>query len=136
MANFVYTQCKKAILKGEIDFINDSFKVLVLSSAYTPNQNTDEFVANIPSNAILARSNEITNKVVSNNTFDAADISISDYSGTAFNALAIYKDTGNDNTSNLIFYINTANGLPFAGVNAETDITIQWSNDSGKILSL
>ena len=136
MSNFVYTKFKNSLLKGEINFNNDSIKLLIVDNTYSPNQSTDEYVSSISTNSILARSNSISNKIITSGTFDASDLSISNYSGEPFNAVVLYKDTGDDNTSNLIYYVNEAEGLPFTGVNAQTDVTIQWNNALGKILSL
>jgi hypothetical protein len=58
------------------------------------------------------------------------------YDGSAFESLILYKDTQNDSTSRLLAYIDTATGIPFSGINATANITISWSNDSNKIISL
>lgn len=136
MSNFVYKKAKEAMLKGDIDLQTNNLKVLLVNSSYVPNQNSDNFVSDINSNYIKARSSSISNVTVSLGVLDADDIVISNYSGAAFNAVVLYQDSGSDSSSILITYIDTSDGLPFSGVNTNTNITIAWSNTVNKILSL
>ena len=70
MANFVYKKAKEAFLNGDIDVINDQLKILLLkTSEYTPNQNSDEFVSDIPGKAIVRRSEAISSVNSSNRNF-------------------------------------------------------------------
>ena len=49
-------------------------------------------------------------------------------------AIVLYKDTGTENTSTLIAYIDTGTGLPTpAGVNS---IAVSWDNGANKIFKL
>jgi hypothetical protein len=137
MANFVYKKAKEAFLNGDIDVINDQLKVLLLkSSEYTANQNTDEFVSQIPSNAIVRRSEAISSKSSSNGIFDADNVTIAGYDGSAFEAIALYQYKPSDSEARLIFYIDTSDGLPFVGLNTVSSVTIFWNDGVSKILSL
>ena len=80
MANFVYAKCKDAILNGLIDFNSNSIKILIVNSSYTPNQNSDQFVSDIPSNSRLAYSSGLSNKTILNGVLDASDLVIPSYS--------------------------------------------------------
>lgn len=80
MANFVYAKCKDSILKGLIDFNSDSIKILIVNNTYTPNQNADEFISDIPVNSRLSSSSALSNKVIANGVLDASDLVISSYS--------------------------------------------------------
>lgn len=136
MSNFLYTKSKTQILNGNINFSSDSLKLIATNASYIPSQNNDEFVSDIPGSSIIFRSANLANKIVSSGTFDADDLEINGYAGTAFNAIILYKDTGSDLSSRLLCYINQAAGLPFAGASSETDVIIFWNNGSDKILSL
>jgi hypothetical protein len=136
MANFVYKKAKEAMLSGDIDLVSNNLKLLLLNSSYVPNQNTDNFVSNINSSYIKARSPIFSRVTINSGVLDADDVVVSNYPGDAFNAVAIYQDSGSDQTSILIAYIDTSEGLPFSGVNTNTNITIAWSNTLNKILSL
>lgn len=136
MANFIYGKAKQGLLNGDFNVASDTLKVLLVDSSYSPNQNTDEFVSSISSSKIKARSSALTNVTNVLGTLDADDININAYNGQAFKSLIIYKDTGNDSTSRLLAYIDSSIGIPFSGVNATTNITISWSNESNKIIAL
>lgn len=106
MANAVFAKAKEAILEGEIDITSDQIKVLIVDSSYTVDFNLHQFVSNISPASIKHRSQNLSNVTNILGVVDADDLVISDYPGDPFNAIVIYKDTGNDTTSNLIAYIN------------------------------
>ncbi|MEX0789805.1 MAG: hypothetical protein WD178_03425, partial [Actinomycetota bacterium] len=64
----------------------------------------------------------------------AADITASSVSGDQFESLNAYKDTGTECSSLLIFYIDTATGLPFTPSGG--DITVQWDAGANRIFKL
>lgn len=136
MANFIYGKAKQSLLNGQFNISSDSLKVLLVTESYVPDQNTDQFVSNISGSYIKERTSSLTNVTNTLGVIDANDITVAQYSGLAFKALVIYKDSGTDSTSRLLAYIDTATGIPFAGINATINITINWSNGSNKIISL
>lgn len=136
MANFIYGKAKQSLLNGEFNISSDSLKVLLVTDSYVPSQNTDQFVSNISGSYIKQRTSSLTNVTNILGVIDADDVTVAEYSGLAFKALVIYKDSGTDSTSRLLAYIDTATGIPFAGINSATNITINWSNGSNKIISL
>jgi hypothetical protein len=136
VANFIYGKAKQSLLNGEFNISSDSLKVLLVTDSYVPSQNTDQFVSNISGSYIKERTSSLTNVTNILGVIDADDVTVAQYSGLAFKALVIYKDSGTDSTSRLLAYIDTATGIPFAGINSTTNITINWSNGSNKIISL
>ena len=71
MANFVYKKAKEALLNGDIDVTANQLKVLLLKKPeYTPNQNTDQYVSDVPANAIVSRSEAVTSVTSTNGTLD------------------------------------------------------------------
>jgi len=136
VANFIYGKAKQSLLNGEFNISSDSLKVLLVTESYVPNQNIDQFVSNISGSYIKQRTSSLTNVTNTLGVIDADNVLVSNYDGSAFKALVIYKDSGTDATSRLLAYIDTATGIPFLGINATTDITISWSSGSNKIISL
>lgn len=137
MANFLYKKAKQSILNAEVNFTSNNLKLLIIDKTYyTPDENTDQYVSDIPANAIKKRSNNIQNVTNSLGVIDANDISIADYNGGFFDAIVMYVDAGSDSTSKLIFFIDSSSGLPFDVSNSITPITIIWSDLSNKILSI
>lgn len=137
MANFIYKKAKEALLNGDIAVDTNDLKILFVdTTTYTANQNTDEFVSDITSSAIKQRSIALTNKTTTDGTLDADDVHTSAYIGSSFNAIILYQVGSSDSNSRLISYIDTSDGLPFEGSNSPLGVTINWSNDSNKILSI
>ncbi len=136
MSNFIYSKAKESLLKGEIN-LNDSIKVLLINtSLYTANQSSDEFVSDIPSNAVVYTSSLLSNKSITAGTFDADDLLLDNYDGTAFQAVVLYQLGGNNASSRLISYIDDSEGLPFPGTDDPLLLTLQWDNTNTKIISL
>lgn len=136
MSNFIYGKAKQALLNGQINVLTNQLKLLILKNNYIPNINNHEYVSDINSSSITARSSALQNVSNTLGVLDADDIEILNYSGEAFNSVVIYIDSQNDASSRLLCYIDTSSGLPFFGVNATSTITIAWNNDSNKIISL
>lgn len=136
MANFIYKKAKQALLNGNINVSSNQLKVLLVNNTYVPNQDIHEFVSNVSSSAIINRSNAITNVSSTAGILDADDITIDPFNGVAFDAVILYQNNSSDAAARLFFYIDTAPGLPFAGSNSINSVTISWSDESGKILSL
>ncbi len=137
MSNFVYPKTKEAILNGNINFSGNQFKLLLIdSSNYTPNQSTDQFVSDIPSNARVYTTSAIANLTNNSGTIDADDVSITLPSNYAFEAIVLFQQGTSDANSRLIMYIDTAEGLPFANTLEQTSMSIVWSNTNTKILSI
>jgi len=137
MANFIYKKAKESLLNGEFNLSSNNLKVLLIDkSLYTPNENLDRYVSDVPSNAIKKRSNSMTNVVNSLGVLDADNISMTDYNGQYFDGIILYQSGTSDSNSKLIFFIDTSSGLPFVGSNTNTPVTIIWSDSNNKILSI
>ena len=107
-----------------------------MDSSYVPSANSDQYVSNINPSYIKNRSAIIQNITNTLGVLDADDITILEHDGAAFKAIVLYENGISDSDSRLIAYIDTSIGLPFAGVNFSLPVTIIWSNDLSKILSL
>jgi len=137
LSNFIYKKTKQALLNGAINFSANQFKVLFLkSSEYTPDEDVDEFVSDIPSSAISARSSNIGNLSNTLGIVDGDDVIVDNYNGGTFEAIAFYQVGSSDSDSRLIFYIDTSEGLPYIVTANNTTVTILWSNEINKILSI
>jgi hypothetical protein len=137
MANTFYTKAKQALLEGKIDILTKNFKVLFVNkSLYTPNFLTNQFVSDIPSSAIVFRSSNLTGLDGSSGILDADDVLESSFPGTSFDAIIVYQVGASDASSLLFFFIDESEGLPFTGTGESLLLTLQWNNNSGKILNL
>lgn len=115
MANVIYNAFKKNIMNGGIDLDTNTIKVALVTSSYTPNQDTHEDMADV-SNEVegtgyTAGGAELANKTVTADTtdnegvFDADDVTWANSTITARGAV-IYKSTGTAANDLLIAYID------------------------------
>lgn len=142
MANGFYVPTKEALLNGDLgdlDSVGVSVKVVLIDTAlYTVNLTTDAFLADIASGARIATSGALSSKSITNGVFDAADVTISGVSGSTVEAYAVYIDTGNTATSQLLTYVDTESDgtTPIALTPNGGDVVVQFDNGSNRIFRL
>lgn len=125
MSNLIYPTIKSKFLEGEIDMLDDTIKVILIDTDNYTYAETDEFLSIIPSSAIIAISDALTGKTVTNGIFLADNITLALVTGNTSEALVLYKDTGDSATSPLITYIDQASeDLPITPNG--NDIDISW----------
>ena len=114
--------------------------VLVDSGAYTvsaAHSNLSDIPAAARSSNYGATDQTLTLiDAASDGELDANDISFTSLSGApSFEAIVLYKSTGVEATSTLLYYIDTAtSGLPTtAGANT---VNVAWNNGANKIAKL
>lgn len=135
MANGLYDAGREAFLSGDIDWLNDDIKVILIdTNDYVADLSSDDFLNDIPVAARVSTSSNLSSKTASNGVADAADVTFSSVSGDEAEALVIFKDTGSEATSNLIAYIDTATGLPVTPNGG--DITVTWDSGANRIFRL
>lgn len=136
MANALYAKGKEKLLSSTnaISLDTDTIKVALVTNAYAQNLTTDEWYTSISAH-VVGTPITLASKTITEGVFDAADVTWPTIaSGSTFEAVVIYKDTGTAGTSPLLAYIDTITGFPLASNGG--DITVQWSNGIYKIFSL
>lgn len=134
MADALYSKGKENLLTGDIDWLSDDIKaVLVDTGAYTHNISTNEFLADI-SLGVVATSSNFSGKSATDGVADADDITFTSVTGPQCEAVVIYKDTGSAATSPLIAYIDSASGLPVTPSGGNIDVI--WDSGSNKIFAI
>ena len=134
MANALYDKGRQAFLEGGVAWLTDNIKVILVSSGYTVNLGTHQFLSDVPGAAIVATSANMAGKTSTSGVANATNQNFPTVTGSTVTAAVIYKDTGNINTSPLIAYIDTATGLPVTPSGG--DILIQWDTGTNKIFKL
>lgn len=135
MANALYDKARQKFLAGELDWDADTIKVVLVDTAtYTVDLASDEFLSAIPADERVATSSALTNKSTTAGVADADDITFSEVMGDPCEALVIFKDTGDPDTSPLIAYIHVATGLPVTPNGG--DINVTWDSGPNKIFKL
>lgn len=137
MANALYSLGKQKLLEGGIAWLTDDIKAMLVDVAdYTVNLTTDEFVSDVIATpaAEVARSGNLSGKTSTLGVADSDDVTFSSVSGDVSEALVLFQDTGNDATSPLIAYIDTATGLPVTPDG--NNINILWDAGANKIFAI
>src|SRR4051794_3588168 len=118
MANRLFDRGREAFLgpaSGQINWLNDTIKVVLCTSAYTPNAATDQYLSDVPGGARVATSGALTGKTVTNGVADADDVTFSAVAaGSSVTQAVVYKDTGTAASSPLVALIDSASGFPLA----------------------
>lgn len=118
MASFVYNSAKTSLGKAEIDWVNDTIKVALTTSSYTPNQDSHTYFSDVTNEVsgtgytaggfTLASKTATQDNTNNRCVYDAADVSASGVSISAYRYLVVYKSTGVSSTSRLICLIDLA----------------------------
>lgn len=132
MADLIYNVFKLNIMNGGIDLDTDTIKVMLVTSAYTPNQDTHLDRADVTneitgtgytSGGAAIGSKTVTQDDTDNEgVFDGADVTWSTATITARGAV-IYKSTGTAATDTLICYLDFTSDQSSTGA----DFTIAWN---------
>jgi hypothetical protein len=109
MANTIYPKGKKAILDGDVDFLTDTIKIVLCDATVTYNSAHD-FLDDIAAGDRVATSAALASKTTTDGAFDAADQIFTALTGNAVTSWILYKDTGNEATSQLIAFFDTVSG--------------------------
>lgn len=138
MANALYDYAREAFLKGEIDWMNDTIKCLLVDTeVYTPNLANHKFLSDINTSARVTGQTGVTleGKATTGGAADANDVTFSNVSGSTIEAIVLYKESGGSaETSPLIAYMDVATGLPITPNGG--DIIVSWDNGVNKIFKL
>lgn len=115
-----------------IDLESDTIKVALIDTGTYTYSASHEFHSSL--SGIVGTPQTLGSPaLLSNITFDAADVTFTAVSGATVEALVIYKDTGTSGTSPLICYLDTSvTGLPVTPNGG--NITITW--DAAGIFTL
>lgn len=130
-----YTYSSQQFLTGQLDWITDTFKVvLVDTAAYTFLKDVHEHLSDVPLSARVAISAALTNPAANNGVALADDIQISSVTGPIIGAVIVFHDTGDATTSELICYLDTGIGLPWNPQGG--NVVIHWDRGPNGIFKL
>lgn len=131
MASLIYNQGKLDIFNQNIDMLNDTIKVALVTAAYTPDKDAhqyfDDITNEIAGTGYTAGGETLGTKAIDGDDandraeFDAADVT---WSVATFTCRAgiLYKDTGTPSTSPLIAYIDFGQDISPSAA----DFSILW----------
>lgn len=139
MANALFDNARELFLTAGLDWTTGTIKAcLVDTGVYTVNLSAHEFMGDGVSAGIVGgangRSSNLSTRTAAAGAADADNVTFQTISGNSIEAIVIYRDTGDDATSELIAYIDTATGLPITPNGG--DIIVTWDNGSNRIFKL
>lgn len=131
MASLIYNSCLNDMATGAIDFDTDTFKIMLVTSSYTPNKDTHTKRSNVTNEITgtgYTSGGTTTTVTVTNDTAnDRIDIDFSDVSWSSATltaaAAVIYKSTGTDASDNLVAYLDFAGNVISTNGTFTVDIT-------------
>ena len=131
MASLIYNSCLNDMATGAIDFDTDTFKIMLVTSSYTPNKDTHTKRSNVTNEITgtgYSSGGTTTTVTVTNDTAnDRIDIDFSDVSWTSATltaaAAVIYKSTGTAASDNLVAYLDFAGNVISTNGTFTVDIT-------------
>ena len=134
MASKLYGNFLLKALNKEVDFDSDTIKVALLTSSYTPNQDTHDYFNDVSSAEVTgtgytAGGNTLASKTATYDSgtnvivLDAADVTWSSSTITARYAV-VYDSTGTSSTSALIGYVDFGSDQSSTNGN----FTITWDS--------
>jgi len=136
MASAIYDKFREACLtKTGPSYSTHNVKVGFCSTKYVFSAG-HQFLSSVLSSQMVKRSTtNLASKAITNGVGSAANITLNAVStGKIVKSVVGWRDTGSSATSELLFYIDVATGLPFTPSGA--NMTIAWSTGANKIFKL
>jgi hypothetical protein len=123
MANLIYPKGKENIVDQGAAFLTDTVKCVLVDSASYTYSAAHEFLSDVPAGARIATSAALTGKTATNGQMDGSDpVFTAVDAGGPYEYLIFFIDSGVEATSELLFFIDTATGLPVT--TNGTDVTV------------
>ena len=123
-----------ALGSAAVNLVSDTIRVMLCTAAWTANTSTHDNFDDIDVGARVAYAT-LSGKSFTGGVFDADNPTFTGVSaGATVTQIAIYKWTGTESTSKLLYRIDSYAGLPL--LTDGTDITLSWPDDANKIFKV
>lgn len=130
MASVWYTNAFDLMAEGDLDLLVDDLRAFLVDAADYTYANTHDFLDDVAAGSRVGTPVALASKTSTRSgnvwTFDAADTTLTSVTGDVSEAVIVYKHTGTESTSALVFYLELSSAVTPNGGN----ITLQW-NASG-----
>lgn len=134
-SNTLFTVARKAFLEGQIDWLNDNIRVMLLRDTNALTE-ASLSLGSAPQEDRASPGVLLQNKSTEGGAADGNDVTFTAVTGGTISNILIYKDggTSNETDSMLIAIIGSATGLPITPNGG--DIIVTWDNGTNKIFRL
>lgn len=123
----LYDSARQGFLQGDIDWLADDVRVILVDSADYTFSATHTALASVPVGARVAVSPSLTGKTATAGVADADDVTIPGVVGDSVEALVIYRHSDGA----LVAYIDGLSLTPNGGV-----VTVSWDAGANRIFKL
>lgn len=131
MPNSLYDSARERLLLGSFSWTSDTFNlVLVDNTPYTVSLTSHVFYVSVQG-SVIAGPVALASKAVVAGAADAADATFLTVTGASIESIVCYKQVTTASDSPLLFYIDTATGLPITPNGG--DIIVTWDNGPNRI---
>lgn len=132
MANAIYKSFKAALMRGEVDLLNDPVRVALVSDSLFDFNDHHSVLSDVSG---VVSTGALSAKLVMNGTFGAGSTLVANsLSGQTVYSLVLFSDSGNPATSDLIAFFDSGVGLPL--YLQGSDVTIVWPDTGARIFEL
>lgn len=136
MANALYPTGRNAFLTGDIDWLADDIRIVLVDVGYVYSEAHD-FLDDVTAGFRVATSSALTGKTASTGVADADDVTFAALTGDDVEGVIVYKHTGVESTSQLIaFYDLLASGVEIDVTPDGSDLRVRWSNGTTKMFRI
>jgi hypothetical protein len=135
MTSLIFNTGKQELLNGNIDLINDSIKVALMTSGYSPDKDADNYYNELNFQAsgtgynaggkLLSNKSVLKDDVNDRAEYHADDLVWNMITVSNVKGCVLFKDTGDPASSPLIAYIDF--GEEFSKI--ADDFVISWSSE-------
>lgn len=129
MPRKMYPSAAQKLWEGEFDWVNDTIKVALLSATYVYSDAHD-FHNDLSG---IVATHTLTGKSNSLGILDADNPVLVIAPSSPITQAVIYKDSGVSATSPLMFFLDSANGLPFTPDGSELEL--EWFDGPNKMIN-
>jgi hypothetical protein len=132
MSNALYPKFKEYLLDV---LLTSTVKVQLIDTANYTYSASHQYLSDIPAGARVGAPVTLSSKAATNGVFDSADPTWTGLTGApSIEAVVYYIDTGVEATSRLVYFLDTATGLPVSA--GSTGGTLVQDNGANKIFAL
>lgn len=117
MSSFIYGKHRERLLTGVFSWLSTDIRMAFVAVDYVPDEDADEFLADVPVNAILTRSGSLTGKTATLGFAAGLTPEFLLYRNERpVAAIILFEHTGNDATARLLCFSSDGPAIPFVGV--------------------
>lgn len=132
MSNALYPKFKEFLLNA---LLTGAVKVQLIDTAVYTYSAAHQYLSDVPSGARVGAPVALTSMTGTNGVFDSADPTWTGLTGApSIEAVVYYIDTGVEGTSRLVYFQDTATGLPISA--GATGGTLVHDNGANRIFAL